>query len=65
MTGAVTPASPRRLGDKVQGPYLLGATLIGIPALIGGWFLVGHRVRAAAQDAATPPSPVPDPPVAV
>src|ERR1700741_969984 len=46
--------------DKVQGPWLLGATIIGIPGLIGGWFLVQSRVPAAAQ----PPAPTPDPPVA-
>jgi L-asparagine permease len=36
--------------DKVQGPWMLGAAVIGIPALIGGWFLVRDRVRVAAQD---------------
>lgn len=40
------------LFDKVQGPWLLGAMIIGIPALIGGWFLVRNRVRALGQDAA-------------
>ena len=50
--------------DKVQGPWLLGALIVGIPALIGGWFLVRHRVRAAAQDTAGSVSPLPDPPVA-
>jgi len=48
--------------DKVQGPWLLGATIIGIPALIGGWFLVRHRVKAAALDA-IPPLPPTDPSV--
>jgi L-asparagine permease len=43
--------------DKVQGPWMIGATVIGIPALIGGWFLVRDRVRAAAQDAAVPALP--------
>jgi L-asparagine permease len=43
--------------DKVQGPWMIGATVIGIPALIGGWFLVRGRVRAAAQDAAVPALP--------
>ncbi len=51
------------LFDKVQGPYLLGAMIVGIPALIGGWFLVRHRVQAAAQDAAVPATPASDPPV--
>ncbi|MGZ4577556.1 MAG: amino acid permease [Mycobacterium sp.] len=48
--------------DKVQGPWLLGAMAVGIPALIGGWYLVRHRVKAAAQDTALPAA---DPPVAV
>ena len=45
------------LFDKVQGPWLLGAMIIGIPALIGGWFLVRHRVLALSQDAAPASSP--------
>jgi L-asparagine permease len=52
------------LFDKVQGPWLLGAMFVGIPALIGGWFLVRDRVRAAAQDTDVPASPQTDPPVA-
>ncbi|MGB9302753.1 MAG: amino acid permease [Mycobacterium sp.] len=36
--------------DKVQGPWMLGALVIGVPALIGGWFLVRNRVTVAAQD---------------
>jgi len=36
--------------DKVQGPWMLGALVLGIPALIGGWYLVRNRVTAAAQD---------------
>jgi L-asparagine permease len=47
--------------DKVQGPYLLGATIFGVPALTGGWFLVRNRVRAAAQDVAVPALPPTDP----
>ncbi len=43
--------------DKVQGPWMLGAMAIGIPALIGGWYLVRDRVRVAAQDATGPASP--------
>jgi L-asparagine permease len=43
--------------DKVQGPYLIGATVIGVPALVAGWFAVRHRVRAAAQDSAVPTAP--------
>jgi L-asparagine permease len=40
--------------DKVQGPWMLGAAVIGIPALIGGWYLVRDRVRAAAEGATGP-----------
>ncbi len=35
--------------DKVQGPWMVGAIVVGIPALIGGWYLVRGRVTAAAQ----------------
>ena len=42
--------------DKVQGPWMLGAMAIGIPALVGGWYLVRHRVTAAAQDTTEPAS---------
>ncbi len=52
------------LFDKVQGPWLRGAMIIGVPALIGGWFLVRHRVRAAAALDAIPPLPPTDPSVA-
>jgi L-asparagine permease len=48
--------------DKVQGPWMLGATLIGVPACIGGWYLVRDRVRAAAQVTTGPASPPTDPP---
>lgn len=53
--------------DKVQGPWMLGATAIGIPALVGGWYLVRNRVTAAAceamdhtEDAATVPAADPE-----
>ncbi|WP_204081220.1 amino acid permease [Mycobacterium riyadhense] len=36
--------------DKQHGPWMFGALVIGVPALIGGWYLVRHRVVAAAQD---------------
>ena len=50
--------------DRVQGPWLMGAIVFGAVALIGGWFLVRHRVWAAADDTAVPaPSPS-DPSVA-
>jgi L-asparagine permease len=51
--------------DKVQGPWMLGAMVIGVPALIGGWYLVRDRVRvAAAQEATGPTSPPTDPSLA-
>jgi L-asparagine permease len=52
------------LFDKVQGPWLAGALVFGTVALIGGWFAVRHRVKAAAEDPAVPSSPLNDPPVA-
>jgi len=39
--------------DKVQGPWMLGAAVIGIPALIGGWYLVRDRVRTTAAEGGT------------
>jgi L-asparagine permease len=47
--------------DKVQGPWMLGACIIGIPALIGGWFLVRHRVLAAAAQESGPEQPSREP----
>jgi L-asparagine permease len=43
--------------DKTYGPWMLGALLIGGPALIGGWYLIRSRVTAAAEDAIESPSP--------
>jgi L-asparagine permease len=37
--------------DKVYGRWMLAAMAIGIPALIGGWFVVRGRVRDAAAEA--------------
>jgi L-asparagine permease len=50
--------------DKVQGPWMLGALAIGIPALIGGWFAVRRRVSAVAQDTAVRAPALTDPPLA-
>ena len=52
------------LFDEVQGPWLMGAIVLGATALTVGWFLVRHWVRAAAEDAAAPASSPNDPPVA-
>ena len=50
--------------DKVQGPWLMGAIVFGAAALIGGWFLVRHRVRAAAEDTGVAARSPSDPSVA-
>jgi L-asparagine permease len=47
--------------DKVQGPWMLGALVIGVPALVGGWFLVRNRVTAAAEDTEDPATSTTDP----
>lgn len=36
--------------DKVYGRWMLAAMAFGIPALIGGWFLIRGRVRDAAAE---------------
>ncbi len=43
--------------DKEFGPWMLAALVLGVPALIGGWYLVRHRVLAAAEYVAEPASP--------
>ncbi len=50
--------------DKGEGPWMLGATVVGIPALVGGWYLVRHRVAEAADESTRPSSPGTDPPLA-
>ena len=47
--------------DKVQGPWMIGAVIVGVPAFVGGWFLVRHRVRAVAHG---PAAPATEPPLA-
>ena len=49
--------------DEVQGPWMMARWSVGVPALIGGWFLVRNRVKAAAEDA-IPALPPTDPSVA-
>lgn len=36
--------------DEEHGVWMLGALVLGVPTLIGGWYLVRDRVLAAAQD---------------
>lgn len=38
--------------DKVYGRWMLAAMAFGIPALVGGWFVVRGRVQDAAAEAA-------------
>lgn len=33
--------------DEERGPWMRGALIFGVPALIGGWYLVRNRVTAA------------------
>jgi L-asparagine permease len=40
--------------DEVYGRWMIAAMAVGIPALIGGWFVVRNRVREAAAQAAQP-----------
>ncbi|UQX10751.1 amino acid permease [Candidatus Mycobacterium methanotrophicum] len=36
--------------DPEKGPWVIAALVAAVPALIGGWFLVRHRVMAAAGE---------------
>jgi L-asparagine permease len=36
--------------DDEEGPWVIAAVVLGIPALIGGWFLVRNRVTATAEE---------------
>ena len=35
--------------DKERGPWIITTLVVGIPTLIGGWFLVRKRVLADAE----------------
>lgn len=37
--------------DKERGPWIITTLVVGIPMLIGGWFLVRNRVLACAEAA--------------
>ncbi len=39
--------------DAERGPWVITALVAGIPALVGGWYLVRHRVVATASGAAS------------
>ncbi len=36
--------------DEEEGPWVIAAVVLGIPALIGGWFLVRNRVTATREE---------------
>jgi L-asparagine permease len=36
--------------DAKRGPWVVAAIVVGIPALVGGWYLVRHRVAATAAE---------------
>jgi L-asparagine permease len=40
--------------DDRRGPWIIGTIAVGIPALVGGWYLVRHRVMATAGDEVDP-----------
>lgn len=40
--------------DVQRGPWIIATLVLGIPALVGGWFIVRNRVMAAAQEVASP-----------
>lgn len=46
------------VADARSGPWVRGTLIVGIPLLIGGWYLVRHRVRATTEQlSATPEQP--------
>ena len=46
--------------DAERGPWIITTVAIGIPTLIGGWFLVRDRVTAAAEEVGDHASDIPD-----
>ena len=46
--------------DKEEGPWVIASVVLGIPALIGGWFLVRNRVTATAEEVVGRTADVPD-----
>jgi L-asparagine permease len=46
--------------DKERGPWIITTMVLGVPALIGGWYLVRNRVTAAADEFIGHAGDVPD-----
>jgi L-asparagine permease len=46
--------------DDQEGPWVIAAVVLGIPALIGGWFLVRNRVTVTAEEVVGRVANVPD-----
>ena len=45
--------------DAERGPWVIATLAIGIPILVGGWYLVRHRVMAATEQVAGDSEDVP------
>jgi L-asparagine permease len=48
------------MSDAERGPWIITTVVLGVPALIGGWFLVRNRVTAAADQVSDHAGEVPD-----
>jgi L-asparagine permease len=48
------------MSDAERGPWIITTVVLGVPALIGGWFLVRNRVTAAADRVSDHAGEVPD-----
>ena len=46
--------------DPEKGTWVIAALVAAVPALVGGWFLVRHRVREAAVELGEPNADVPE-----
>ncbi|MEZ0364140.1 amino acid permease [Mycobacterium sp. pUA109] len=47
------------LSDEERGPWIAGTLILALPALVGGWYLVRHRVAASAAPAPPPDGDLP------
>jgi len=46
--------------DGERGPWIIATLVLGVPTLIGGWFLVRKRVLATSEEAGRSPEEAPD-----